>query len=271
MAFSLAVWLGAASALAVYHALFAFIVIAVPKSAIFTRFASIMPFSAAAYAVIIHTIGPIGPLQLNTTLLVIFLVHWLSLIEYICMARLDSFKLSELVLRDRASHNGSKTSKTKNGDRIAAVSGTATIGQQVWKALSLTTNFRRLYTEWEVKNVFHRETKQTRLGFVIDVLPKAMLSYLVIDCLMHAPPPEAHLITEAKQTPWRLWTLTSEDVAFRVPGSISLWLVARLVIYIITQGVLGVPSVILGLSSPDYWQPLFGPFSELYTIRGFWG
>ncbi|KAJ2983378.1 hypothetical protein NQ176_g735 [Zarea fungicola] len=271
MAFGLAGWLGAVSALAVYHALFTFIVIAVPKRATYARFASILPLSAAAYAVIIHTIGPIGPLQLNTTLLVIFLVHWLSLIEYICMAQLDSFKLSELVLRDEASNTKGKPTKTENNNRITSASGTATIGQQVWKALSLTTNFRRLYTEWEVKNVFYQETKQTRLGFVIDVLPKATLSYLIIDCLMHAPPPPAHLITEAKQTPWRLWTLTSEDFALRLPGLIVFWLVARLVIYIITQGVLGVPSVTLGLSSPDYWQPLFGPFSEFYTIRGFWG
>ncbi|KAJ6784068.1 hypothetical protein PWT90_00355 [Aphanocladium album] len=272
MAWELAALFCAISTLALYHGLFVLIVITLPNNATAARAMSALLISVAAYFVRICAIELIRPLLLQSTLLTCFLVHWLSLIDYICMAKLDSAKLSELVTQhkhntdtDRGNHVGGQT-----GDKAVSAS-TASIGQQVWKALALTTNFRRLGTEWEVKNIYYSDTKPTPLDFVIDVLPKTALSYLLIDAVMHAPAPEAHLVTEAKQTWWKLWTLNGKDLAFRVPAVISFWVTARLVIYVLTQGVLGLPSVILGLSSPDHWPSAFGSLRELYTIRGFWG
>ncbi|KAJ3498808.1 hypothetical protein NLG97_g828 [Lecanicillium saksenae] len=272
MAMNSAAFLCAASALTLYHGLFAIIVIALPKNATIARSVSALLISAAAFLVSRYAIGLVQPLLLRTTLLTCFLVHWLSLIDYISLAKLDSTKLSELITKEKYKAFGegfNHASRQTVNETIPA--GKATMGQQVWKALALTTNFRRLGTEWEVKSIIYPQTKLTPVGFVLDVFPKAALSYLLIDTMMHAPPPEPHLITAAKQTSWQLWMLSSEDMAFRVPAVTLFWVSARLVIYVLIQGVLGLPSIALGLSSPDYWPSLFGPLSELYTIRGFWG
>lgn len=248
--------LGAASAFAIYRALFVLIVIALPKNAITARLASIIPLSVAAYAVRYYAVTLAGPPARQSVLLIMTIADWLLLVQYILLMRLDSAQLSELALKRGTA------SKSPSHDR-------ASIGRQTWQALSLASNPRGIGTAWEVRNVKHRPYKQTRIQFLSDALAKMALSYLILDLMMNGSAPSEQLVAQEKQTFWRLWTLTAEDVKFRALSFMLFGLSSRCLLYLWVHA-LALVSVGLCLSSPDFWPPMFGSITESYTIRKFW-
>ncbi|KAJ4148309.1 hypothetical protein LMH87_002786 [Akanthomyces muscarius] len=244
--------------IAIYALLFALTLVFLPRNAIVTRTLSLVPLTLAACSVFRYAIALVGPAATRqSSFLGLLIIHWLGLVEYILLSRVDSAKLCSLA----APAASGQTERN----------GQAGLARQLWQALSLSCNARRLGTEWEVKNVYHRAGgAQTRLRFVAHVVPRIVLCYLVVEGLTSGPLPEARFITAEKQTAWKLWTLTGEDVGFRVGATMFFWLITYCVIYILIH-VPAVVSVVLGMSAPEFWPHLFGPMSALYTIRGFWG
>lgn len=190
--------------IAIYALLFALTLMFLPQNAVFTRTLSLVPLTLAACSVFRYAIVLVGPAATRqSSFLRLLTIHWLGLVEYILLSRVDSVKISSLA----ASATSGQTERN----------GQVGLARQLWQALSLSCNARRLGTEWEVKNVYHREGgPQTRLQFVAHVLPRIVLCYLVVDGLTSGPLPAARFITAEKQTAWKLWTLTGEDVGFRV-------------------------------------------------------
>ncbi|ATY63063.1 hypothetical protein A9K55_007228 [Cordyceps militaris] len=225
--------------LVVYQLCFALILLCLPRRALLLRWLSLAPLSAAAYAVARHGVAPAGPPQRQAPLLGLLVIHWLGLAEYVLLSRV-------------------------------ALTGPTRWRRRLWQALALSCNARRLGTPWEAKNVYSRRGPWSTPRFLAHVVPRVMLCYLVVDALMLAPPPDAHLVAVRKQTAWRLWTLTAEDVGFRAAATVLFWLVSYCIVYGLIH-VAAVAAVVLGLSTPAFWPHLFGPVSELYTLRGFWG
>ncbi|KAJ6788703.1 hypothetical protein PWT90_02425 [Aphanocladium album] len=268
----------AVGSMAVYQLLFAFILIALPKRATLLRLLSIAPLTAAALAVVRYVVVLDGPKQRHAPFLGILNIHFLGLVEYILLSRVDSAKLSELAAKDpnsaaaaSAASAAAATNRTANGKTRERGPVVVTVGQQIWQALSLSCNARRIGTEWEVKNIYRRKgSPLSRLQFFAHVIPRIAFCYTLVDFLMLAPAPEPRMISVAKQTATHLWTLSGEDVGFRTAGTVVFWIIAYCMIY----AMIHVPAVLavgLGASTPDFWPHLFGPLSELWTIRGFWG
>ncbi|XWX00120.1 hypothetical protein V2A60_008137 [Cordyceps javanica] len=280
----------AAVSIAAYQLIFALVVVALPRRALAARVLSLAPLAVAAWAVNRCAVARAGPPQRQAPLLGLLVIHWLGLAEYVLVSRVDAAKLSELAAGavvapdDDAVPSDGAPEKQQQQQQQQQESGKVGMGRQIWQALSLSCNARRLGTEWEVKNVYRRRglpgsqqqagggssSSSSRMRFLAHVVPRIALCWLVVDALMQAPPPEPHLVAAAKQTPWRLWTLTGEDLGFRAAATVLFWLTAYCVVYILIH-VGAVASVALGLSTPAFWPHLFGPLSELCTIRGFWG
>lgn len=243
--------------IAAYHLVFALQLTFLPKSAIIPRLLGALLLAAIAqYGIIQRAIVLTGPPARHSPLSGMLMIHYLGLLECLLLLRIDAATLATLAVHDP------RSSATKNQS--------ASIGGKIWQALSLSCNARRIGTPWQVKSVYPRKGPQTKWRFVMHVLPRVVLGYIVVDVLNQGPAPEAALISPAKQTAWRLWTLTGEDVGFRLAATMAFWTITYSILYVMMHSV-ALVSVVLGMSGVEFWPHLFGPMREAYTLRGFWG
>ena len=168
----------------------------------------------------------------------------LSAIEMILIARVDAHDLSA-------------------GDRHVGIFGLLS------RAVALTVNPRRVGTQWQIKDV-PTVVPQSRARFIISGLFWITLAYMTIEMSENQPPPEPHLIAPEKESLTGLGNLTVEDIVFRVVITFIHWAAGAICIYSMARAV-AVLSVSTGLSEPESWPPIYGPFSTLTTVRGFWG
>lgn len=138
-----------------------------------------------------------------------------------------------------------------------------------WNALCLYFNFRRSGTRWAVRNIPSRQP-QSVTCFVALRAPLWIAGYLILNLFDLGPLPEAHLVAEEKQILLHVWELSVEDVIFRLVSCIMFWSATFLLIWMVYYlGAL--VTVVLGISSPADWPPLFGPMESASTLSGFWG
>lgn len=139
-------------------------------------------------------------------------------------------------------------------------------------AAGLLLNMRRVGTQWQVKNVPSTAglQTQTRTAFVLRRAAVTLIAYLFVDVVVSMPPPDLALVQVDKATLFSLHTLTVEDVIFRFIMTVSYWITTgTLILFMNNMGA--IVSVLLHLSKPADCPPLFGSFSEAYTVRRFWG
>ena len=142
----------------------------------------------------------------------------------------------------------------------------------VTTAAGLLWNIRRVGTPWQVKNVPSSLSlqKQSRAGFILRRVAITLLAYLFVDAVVSMPPPEQHMVRADKAALFSLRNLSFDDIAFRSGTVVGYWLTTGILNLFMTN-VGAVVAVLLGLSSPADCPPLYGSFSEAYTIRRFWG
>ncbi len=144
------------------------------------------------------------------------------------------------------------------------------IGELLWRALCIYFNLRRVGTRWEIPRLRWPRQHMSRWSFLLLKLGQLVLCYVILDAVFLAPHPEMHLIAREKETLFGLGKLSAEDLIFRVVSTISFW-ITTLIALKFNVIVACFLSVSLGLSTPESWPYTNGPFSSLYTIRGFWG
>lgn len=137
-----------------------------------------------------------------------------------------------------------------------------------WRAMCLLCNWRRAGTRWEIPNLKWRGPR-SRARFLATILAKLSLAYLIMDAIDSAELPEVHFFAEEKQTLFRFWKLSSEDIVFRTFATIGLWVSSLLFNYMNNTSVAFL-SVLTGLSKPEAWPYVNGSLSAIYTVRGFW-
>lgn len=140
--------------------------------------------------------------------------------------------------------------------------------------IALLWNLRRIGTKWQVKmkaiDAKGDGQPKGRFPFVLERLMTTLLAYLVLDIMISAPGPDDTLLSPRKQTLIHLSSLSLDDVIFRIIGTASFWLCTYLLNLVMTNSV-AILCVGTGVSSAKNWPPLYGPLSEAYTIRQFWG
>lgn len=139
-------------------------------------------------------------------------------------------------------------------------------------AVGLLWNIRRVNTPWQVKNVPSSGGLQTqsRAGFILRRVIVTVLAYIFVDAVVSMPPPEQNMVRADKAALFSLRSLTPADLAFRSGTVLGYWLTTG-ILNLFMNNVGAVAAVLLGLSSPADCPPLYGSFSEAYTIRRFWG
>lgn len=139
-------------------------------------------------------------------------------------------------------------------------------------AVGFLWNIRRVGTRWQAKNVPASAALQTqsRTGFVLRRVAVTLLAYVFVDAVVSMPPPEQDMVRADKAALFSLQSLTPGDVAFRFGTVVGYWLTTG-ILNLFMNNVGAVAAVALGLDTPADCPPLYGSFSEAYTVRRFWG
>ncbi|KAM5354808.1 hypothetical protein ACJ41O_001454 [Fusarium nematophilum] len=146
----------------------------------------------------------------------------------------------------------------------------------------LMFNLRGVGTPWQIKRLnefprfycgHSRDGKPTRGWYLVRQLLIISWQYLFLDIVftssMDTPPEDTErLFGHGKE--FLYLDATTEQWAARIGVSLVSWLgPARVTIDMAYRSV-SVASVLLGLTPPEAWPPLFGSIWEAYTIRGCW-
>ncbi|TLD24109.1 hypothetical protein PspLS_06389 [Pyricularia sp. CBS 133598] len=137
------------------------------------------------------------------------------------------------------------------------------------ESAALLWNFRRIGTVWAVTKIRPRCHGMRRL-FLARQVPALCIAYLLLDLGVSMPPPDLSLVQPAKQALWPLSGLSTDDLVFRLAGSISFWISVAILLYIIHSTVI-IVGVVLHWWKPEDCVPLFGYIQDAYSIRNFWG
>ena len=155
-------------------------------------------------------------------------------------------------------------------------------GRDIWERLKfgawVATSNRYIGSPYQTRNVppysrLNPSFVPTRLEFLLMWSTKFIVCYLTLDVLSQANQPEKNPINYAESyVPFfsRLAEVTIKESVIRICTSIFFWFGSYVIIQWCYSG-LAVLSVSTGLDRPELWRPFFGPLSEAYTIRGFWG
>jgi len=179
---------------------------------------------------------------------------YLSAAEFLLLSRVDAVDLSDLSSKE------SRKGSSRQGP------GTASLA---WNALCLYFNLRRSGTRWAIRNIPRRKPQST-MRFIATTVPLWIAGYLVMNLIDLGPLPELHLVAEEKQTLLRVWELSAEDAIFRLVSCVMFWAATLFLIWL-SYYAGAVVTVLLGLSTPADWPPLFGPLESTSTLGGFWG
>lgn len=152
----------------------------------------------------------------------------------------------------------------------------ASIWDKAVFGIDLLFSPRSIGKPWQVKNVANYNDKTptyvpSRRQFLVRTTLVSICLFLVADFARMAPPPEDGLFGPRKIPLFtRLSEVTAEELITRILATAAYYTNT----YIVTSHVANVSSLLsvgIGLSSPASWRPTYGPLSEAYTIRRFWG
>ena len=113
----------------------------------------------------------------------------------------------------------------------------------------------------------------TRSNFLLKKAAILVVCYFTIDLLAQGDQPDKNpILYGANRVCFftRLDDVTMEEFIMRTITSVFYWVAG----YFVVQGYytgLAWLSVASGFDRPELWRPNFGPLSQVYTIRGFWG
>ena len=183
----------------------------------------------------------------------------------------------------------SQTVKTKKADKcrdsssISWPSGRSKAKGTIWDRLKFgiwaAVSNRYIASPYQTRNVPPYSYSDpsfvpTRSNFLLKNAAVVVICCCIIDLLAQiVQSPEKNQVVYAEnRVPFftRLNDVTMEEVATRTITSVVYWAVS----YIVVQGFntgLALFSVASGFDRPELWRPIFGPVSQIYTLRGFWG
>ena len=113
----------------------------------------------------------------------------------------------------------------------------------------------------------------TRSNFLLKKAVILAACYFAIDILAQGDQPDKNPILYGVNRVYffrRLDDVTMEEFITRTITSVFYWVGSYLVVQGYYTGLAWL-SVASGFDRPELWRPNFGPLSQVYTVRGFWG
>ncbi|CAG7561122.1 unnamed protein product [Fusarium equiseti] len=138
----------------------------------------------------------------------------------------------------------------------------------LWRGVKLYFNLRRVGVRGEIST--RKRQPRSRVQLLRSKTIELLCLYLILDVAMSAPLPEGHLISREKETLFNLSSLSSEDIGFRLVGTMGYWMLS-FVCNRFNNACAAILSLALRLSQPEESPSLNGTIGACYTIRGFWG
>lgn len=141
--------------------------------------------------------------------------------------------------------------------------------------ISLAATWRGAGTAWEVKYTPQFERLPSRPRFVIDTILKLACELLILDAL--SLPKGGTPAENAVTFSWgkirllsRLGEVSSDEIILRLQTCFGFWVGTYYAIRAMHH-TLAIVGVVTGLKDVHRWPPVFGPITQTYTIRRFWG
>ncbi|KAK4246250.1 tat pathway signal sequence [Corynascus novoguineensis] len=167
-------------------------------------------------------------------------------------------------LRSEPKHD---TSKSTNG--AEEVLGRLRFGT------SLVTTWRGAGTAWEVKYTPRFGRAPSRARFLVESALYLTFELLILDLLSLAK--GGTLEENAVTFSWdrvrllsRLPEMSRDEVICRLKTFLEFWVGTYFAMRAMHH-ILAIVGVVTGLKDVHRWPPLFGPISQTYTMRRFWG
>jgi hypothetical protein len=146
-------------------------------------------------------------------------------------------------------------------------------------SFGLLFNFRGIGTRWQVKNVpkfpnYYQTQSPGRVIFCTRQLALIVWLYLVGDLVGFLGTLQS--LKERERafgvgTEYLFLSATAEQWGARISSTLMTWLIGGRVFMTCYYALVSLLSVILGLTSPKEWPPIFNSVSEAYSLRNFWG
>lgn len=235
------------TAVPAFFAIFTGTIVFTPKDAFLTRLSAIVALVAIHWQIHLQLLNALPTAALRDACT---MISWGG-----CWSATEMVLISRVAAEDL----------TVKGEKKRDV-GTGTL---LYRASCLYFNLRRVGTKWEIKDLTYVRPK-SHIGFVAYKLCTMTFAYLLVDATASGPPPDPEMVSEEKETLWRLGNLSTEDVITRLAMVTVFWIMGYTVNYLINNtGAL--ITVALGISKPSSWpRTNSGPLSSLTSVRGFW-
>ncbi|KAI1636382.1 membrane bound O-acyl transferase family-domain-containing protein [Biscogniauxia mediterranea] len=146
--------------------------------------------------------------------------------------------------------------------------------------LFATTVWRAPATAWEVKGTPRFDPVQptfipSRPRFLLDTFKTLVSCWAILDLMSLIPPQSAEARIETfawNRVPlFSRWTeVSAEEVTTRLLSTFLFWLATYCILQVFYCSV-AIIGVSTRLTRVEAWPPLFGPVTECYSVRRFWG
>ncbi|KAE8365522.1 membrane bound O-acyl transferase family-domain-containing protein [Aspergillus caelatus] len=166
-------------------------------------------------------------------------------------------------------------SEPKQGSTGRATASFGDVLARLRFGTSLVTSWRAAGTPWEVRGTPRFEQVPSRGRFLIETVLYLTSEILILDAL--SLPKGGRLEENALNFAWdrvrllsRLQQISGEEISLRLKALLGFWLGTYYSIRVMHH-ILAIVGVITGIKDVHRWPAIFGPLSQTYTLRRFWG
>jgi hypothetical protein len=163
--------------------------------------------------------------------------------------------------------------------RWKGASNPMSLSERVFFTTATLLSFRGIGTSWQISGVPSMRSSSigSRAGFIGRQATITVIQYLIMDFFVCMEPSPEMAVTWAKGKEW-LWIrslnphpVTANDLVSRAIGATLGWFVVGRVMNDVGYRIISIIVVGLGISAPEQWPPVFGNYSDCYTLRGYFG
>lgn len=204
-----------------------------------------------------------------------------NLVGGITGAWLTQYIVSGVILREGFDNKSKSKSKSQQPDNVALPRKEKLMTEfmgRVWFGVKSLCSQRNIGTPQQTKNVPPFKSSNpgyipSRIAFLTRTLIKAVGSYLLLDLMTSTGGGDSsqnHTLFASDKFFSRLGGITGEELRLRAFVSIGHWIGSYLILQLF-HSTLAFGTVFAGVYEPSGWPPLFGSFSDIWSLRQFWG